>query len=134
VPDGARQLRTAIADADALLIATPEYNGFPTPLVINAIRRKHLNGFTRLRRVLRAINTRHRAGENPWVTALERFLAARLQYQALQSELLLLPLSELLDELDESELLLQSLLEPRSPPDDSLLEDQLPESESLDPP
>ena len=36
VPDGARRLRDAIAGADALLIATPEYNGFPTPLVINA--------------------------------------------------------------------------------------------------
>ena len=36
VPDGARRLRDAIAGADALLIVTPEYNGFPTPLVINA--------------------------------------------------------------------------------------------------
>jgi len=36
VPDGARQLREAIAMADALLIVTPEYNGFPTPLEINA--------------------------------------------------------------------------------------------------
>ena len=34
--DGARRLREAIADADALLLVTPEYNGFPTPLVINA--------------------------------------------------------------------------------------------------
>ena len=36
VPDGARQLRDAIAAADAMLLVTPEYNGFPTPLVINA--------------------------------------------------------------------------------------------------
>ena len=36
VPDGARRLRDAIAAADAVLIVTPEYNGFPTPLLINA--------------------------------------------------------------------------------------------------
>lgn len=36
VPEGARRLRDAIAAADALLIVTPEYNGFPTPLAINA--------------------------------------------------------------------------------------------------
>jgi NAD(P)H-dependent FMN reductase len=36
VPDGARQLRAAIAGADALVLVTPEYNGFPPPLVINA--------------------------------------------------------------------------------------------------
>lgn len=36
VPAGATTLRDAIAAADALLISTPEYNGFPTPLVINA--------------------------------------------------------------------------------------------------
>ena len=36
VPRGALQLREAIAAADALLIVTPEYNGFPTPLTINA--------------------------------------------------------------------------------------------------
>jgi NAD(P)H-dependent FMN reductase len=36
VPAGAATLRDAIATADAVLIATPEYNGFPTPLVINA--------------------------------------------------------------------------------------------------
>jgi NAD(P)H-dependent FMN reductase len=36
VPAGATALRDAIAAHDALLIATPEYNGFPTPLVINA--------------------------------------------------------------------------------------------------
>lgn len=36
VPGGAIRLRDAIAAHDALLIVTPEYNGFPTPLVINA--------------------------------------------------------------------------------------------------
>jgi NAD(P)H-dependent FMN reductase len=36
VPDGARQLRTALATHDAVLLVTPEYNGFPTPLVLNA--------------------------------------------------------------------------------------------------
>lgn len=36
VPAGAAALRDAIAAHDALVIATPEYNGFPTPLVINA--------------------------------------------------------------------------------------------------
>ena len=36
VPDGARRLLEAIAAADGVLIVTPEYNGFPTPLVINA--------------------------------------------------------------------------------------------------
>lgn len=36
VPAGAAALRDAIAAADAVLIATPEYNGFPTPLLINA--------------------------------------------------------------------------------------------------
>jgi chromate reductase, NAD(P)H dehydrogenase (quinone) len=36
VPAGAQTLRDAIAAHDALLLATPEYNGFPTPLVINA--------------------------------------------------------------------------------------------------
>jgi chromate reductase, NAD(P)H dehydrogenase (quinone) len=36
VPAGAGQLRDAIAAADAVLIVTPEYNGFPTPLAINA--------------------------------------------------------------------------------------------------
>lgn len=36
VPEGARCLREAIAEADAVLIVTPEYNGFPTPLLINA--------------------------------------------------------------------------------------------------
>jgi len=36
VPAGAATLRDAIAAHDAVLIVTPEYNGFPTPLVINA--------------------------------------------------------------------------------------------------
>lgn len=36
VPDGARRLRDALHTSDALLLVTPEYNGFPPPLVINA--------------------------------------------------------------------------------------------------
>ena len=36
VPEGAAHLRNAICDAQALLLVTPEYNGFPTPLLINA--------------------------------------------------------------------------------------------------
>lgn len=36
VPAGAAHLRDAIASHDALVIVTPEYNGFPTPLFINA--------------------------------------------------------------------------------------------------
>ncbi len=36
VPAAALPLRDAIAAHDALLLVTPEYNGFPTPLVINA--------------------------------------------------------------------------------------------------
>jgi chromate reductase, NAD(P)H dehydrogenase (quinone) len=36
VPAGAQTLRDAVAAHDALLLVTPEYNGFPTPLVINA--------------------------------------------------------------------------------------------------
>jgi len=36
VPAGALELQQAIQAADGLLIVTPEYNGFPTPLVINA--------------------------------------------------------------------------------------------------
>jgi chromate reductase len=35
VPAGATALRDAIVEHDALLMATPEYNGFPTPLLIN---------------------------------------------------------------------------------------------------
>jgi chromate reductase len=36
VPAGAAALLDAIAGADGVVLATPEYNGFPTPLVINA--------------------------------------------------------------------------------------------------
>ncbi len=36
VPSGARVLRDALAAADGLLFVTPEYNGFPTPLALNA--------------------------------------------------------------------------------------------------
>jgi len=36
VPASAFDLQRAIRDADGVLIVTPEYNGFPTPLVINA--------------------------------------------------------------------------------------------------
>jgi NAD(P)H-dependent FMN reductase len=36
VPAGAARLRAAIVAADALWIVTPEYNGFPPPLLINA--------------------------------------------------------------------------------------------------
>ena len=36
VPAGAQALRGAIARHDALLLVTPEYNAFPTPLLINA--------------------------------------------------------------------------------------------------
>ena len=36
VPAGALRLQQAIAEADALLVVTPEYNGFPTPLFGNA--------------------------------------------------------------------------------------------------
>lgn len=36
VPAGARTLQAALSAADAMLLVTPEYNGFPTPLVINA--------------------------------------------------------------------------------------------------
>jgi chromate reductase len=36
VPAAAQTLRDAIAGHDAVLIVTPEYNGFPTPLLINA--------------------------------------------------------------------------------------------------
>ncbi|QFZ83637.1 NADPH-dependent oxidoreductase [Variovorax paradoxus] len=36
VPAGALELRSAIAASDGVLLVTPEYNGFPTPLVINA--------------------------------------------------------------------------------------------------
>lgn len=36
VPDGARRLRDALLAADGVLLATPEYNGFPTPLLVNS--------------------------------------------------------------------------------------------------
>jgi len=36
VPAGASSLLEAVRACDAVLIVTPEYNGFPTPLVINA--------------------------------------------------------------------------------------------------
>jgi chromate reductase, NAD(P)H dehydrogenase (quinone) len=35
-PAGAQRLRDGLAEADGVLLVTPEYNGFPTPLVINA--------------------------------------------------------------------------------------------------
>ncbi len=37
MPAGARQLLDAVLGCDAVLIVTPEYNGFPTPLLINAL-------------------------------------------------------------------------------------------------
>jgi NAD(P)H-dependent FMN reductase len=36
VPAGAAVLRDALREHDGLVLVTPEYNGFPTPLVINA--------------------------------------------------------------------------------------------------
>lgn len=36
VPAGARRLRDALVASDAMLLVTPEYNGFPPPLLINA--------------------------------------------------------------------------------------------------
>jgi NAD(P)H-dependent FMN reductase len=36
VPDGARRLRAALLGSDALLLVSPEYNGFPPPLLVNA--------------------------------------------------------------------------------------------------
>ena len=36
VPPAALQLRDAVLAHDALLLVTPEYNAFPTPLVLNA--------------------------------------------------------------------------------------------------
>lgn len=36
VPEAALRLLESIRSADALLLVTPEYNGFPTPLLINA--------------------------------------------------------------------------------------------------
>lgn len=37
IPAGAFALQQALADSDAVLWVMPEYNGFPTPLVINAL-------------------------------------------------------------------------------------------------
>ena len=37
MPEGALELRRLLATHDALLIASPEYNGFPTPLLINSL-------------------------------------------------------------------------------------------------
>lgn len=36
IPAGAQALLDAVLACDAMLVVTPEYNGFPTPLVINA--------------------------------------------------------------------------------------------------
>lgn len=36
VPPGAFELQKAFLQSDALLLVTPEYNGFPTPLFLNA--------------------------------------------------------------------------------------------------
>lgn len=36
VPQGAYELQRALEAADGVLVVTPEYNGFPTPLFINA--------------------------------------------------------------------------------------------------
>jgi NAD(P)H-dependent FMN reductase len=37
IPAGALELRRLFATHDALLVASPEYNGFPTPLLVNAL-------------------------------------------------------------------------------------------------
>ncbi len=37
IPAGARTLRRHFAQSDAFLVCSPEYNGFPTPLLINAL-------------------------------------------------------------------------------------------------
>ena len=37
MPAGALELRRLLSTHDALLVASPEYNGFPTPLLINAL-------------------------------------------------------------------------------------------------
>lgn len=37
MPAGALELRRLLAQHDALLVASPEYNGFPTPLLINSL-------------------------------------------------------------------------------------------------
>jgi len=36
-PKGAKRLRAELKEADAFLVASPEYNGFPTPALVNAI-------------------------------------------------------------------------------------------------
>lgn len=36
LPPGALELRRLIASHDAVIVASPEYNGFPTPLLVNA--------------------------------------------------------------------------------------------------
>ncbi len=36
VPASTQRLRQAVLDSDGLLLVTPEYNGFPTPLLLNA--------------------------------------------------------------------------------------------------
>ena len=36
VPEGAHRFAQAIADSNGLLVVAPEYNGFPTPLLLNA--------------------------------------------------------------------------------------------------
>jgi chromate reductase len=36
VPEGAKAFRDALQRADGVLFVTPEYNGFPTPLALNA--------------------------------------------------------------------------------------------------
>lgn len=37
IPDGARALREQLRAASALIVCSPEYNGFPTPLLKNAL-------------------------------------------------------------------------------------------------
>lgn len=37
MPEGARTLRRLFSEHEALILVTPEYNGFPTPLLINAL-------------------------------------------------------------------------------------------------
>jgi NAD(P)H-dependent FMN reductase len=37
VPSGAADLRRLFAEHDAVIVASPEYNNFPTPLLINAL-------------------------------------------------------------------------------------------------
>merc|ERR1711915_275124 len=36
-PEGAAKLKTWVMTSDAMLYCCPEYNGFPTPLLVNAI-------------------------------------------------------------------------------------------------